>query len=269
MTGLITQSAVLLLTRKRLERIERLLASKVRSAGTVNSTERQVLFLARQAVTALETPPVPETTGEFVIGSFTPWLANGMSMFATAGAVALDFSGEGARHALGQEWLVTTLRGGSADPQRQHVANGAGRLLASFADKVRAAILADSAIAEADKPKALAAMLAYAIGHSANLATLLVVPPYLDSIDAQPGRDAPPPRVKPVAAAVRGALEAAVNQSVFMSANPARPFWLHWLPAPEQLPDHLFKAYTDAAADVYGAGARVPGGKALDRKSVV
>lgn len=266
MTGLITQSAVLLLARKRLEQMVRLLAAKVRSAGTVNSTERQVLFLARQALKALETPPLPDTRGEFVDGSFTPWLAGGISMFATAGAVALDFPQEAARGALGQAWLATTLRGGSADAQQQRVRNGSGRLLMAFADRVRAAVLADSAIAEADKPAALAAMRAFAIGHAAQIATLLTAPPFLDSVGAQAGRSTPPARVKPLAQAVRGALEASVNFNIFKSANPARPFWLQWLPAPDQLPGHLFSAYAAAAEDVYGPGARVAGGKAHNDK---
>ncbi len=266
MTGLITQSAVLLLARKRLERINHLLSAKVRSAGVVNSTERQVLFLARQALKALETPPLPNTQGEFVEGSFTPWLAGGISMFATAGAVALDFPQEAARGALSQQWLATTLRGGSGDAQQQRVRNGSGRFLMKFADRVRAAVLADSGITEADKAKALAAMRAYAIGHAAQLASLLAAPPFLDTVDAQPGRSTPPARVKPVAAAVRGALEASVNFNIFKSANPARPFWQQWLPAPDQLPDHLFAAYAAAAEDVYGPGARVPGSKAYNDK---
>lgn len=264
MTGLITQSAVLLLARKRLERIKRLLDAKVRSAGPVNSTERQVLFLARQALLALETPPLPNTRGEFVDGSFTPWLASGISMFATAGAVGLDFPQEAARGALGQAWLATTLRGGSGDAQRQRVQNGSGRLLMKLADRSRAAVLANSGVAEADKPRALAAMRAYAIGHAAQLATLLAAPPFLNQIDAQPGRSTPPARVKPVAQAVRGALEASVNINIFKSANPARPFWLQWLPTPDQLPDHLFAAYAAATEDVYGPGARVPGSKAFN-----
>ena len=266
MSGLITQSAVLLLARKRLERIERLLAAKVRSAGTVNPTERQVLFLARQALEALRTPPLPDTHGEFVEGSFTPWLAGGISMFATAGAVAFDFPQEAARHALSQEWLFHTLRGGSGDPQRQRMLNGSGRFLMHFAERLRAAILADTSIAENAKPASLAAMRAFAIGQAANLAALLVTPPYLDSIDAQPGRTTAPPRPKPVSQAVRGAIEASVNQTVFMSANPARPFWQQWLPAQDQLPDYLFAAYAGAAEDVYGAGARVPGSKAYNDK---
>ncbi len=266
MTGLITQSAVLLLARKRLERIVRLLLGKVRSAGTVNSTERQVLFLARQALAALATPPLPNTQGEFVDGSFTPWLAGGISMFATAGAVALNFPQEAACGALSQEWLATTLRGGSGDAQQQRVRNGSGRLLMRFADRVRAAVLADSGIAEADKAAALAAMLAYAIGHAAQLATLLAAPPFLDGVDAQPGRSTPPARIKPLALAVRGALEASVNFNVFKSANPARPFWQQWLPAPDQLPDHLFTAYAAAAEEVYGPGARVPGSQAYNDK---
>ena len=266
MTGLITQSAVLLLARKRLERIQRLLQAKVRSAGTVNSTERQLLFLATQALKALALPPLPETRGRFVEGSFTPWLAGGISMFATAGAVGLDFPQEAARGARGQQWLATTLRGGSADPQRQRVQNGSGRWLMKFADRVRTAVLADSSIAEADKATALAAMRAYAIGHAAQLATLLAAPAFLDEVDAQPGRSTPPSRLKPLPQALRGALEASVDVNLFKSANPARPFWLAWLPASEQLPDHLFAAYAGAAEDVYGPGARVPGSKAFNEQ---
>ena len=264
MTGLITQSAVLLLARKRLERIQRLLQAKVRSAGIVNSTERQLLFLANQALLALQAPPLPNTGGEFVEGSFTPWLAGGISMFATAGAVGLDFPQEAARGALGQQWLATTLRGGSADPQRQRVRNGSGRLLMKLADRVRTAVLADTSKTEAQRNTALAEMLAFAIGHAAQLATLLAAPPYLDEVDAQPGRSTPPARLKPLPLALRGALEASVNVNIFKSANPARPFWQTWLPAPDKLPDHLFAAYAAAAEDVYGPGARVPGSKAFN-----
>ena len=266
MTGLITQSAVLLLARKRLERIEKLLASKVRSAGTVNGTERQVLFLARQALAALKEQPVPEITGEFADGSFTPWLAGGISMFATAGAVALDFPQQAAGQAPSQQWLGNTLRGGSGDPQRQRVFNASGRLLASFADKVRESILADTTMNAVQQATALAQMRAFAIGHASQIAALLVAPPYLDSVDAQLGRSTAPTREKPLAAAVRGAIEAAVNEAVFKSANPSRPFWQSWLPAPEQLPDRLFGAYAFAAEDVYGLGARVQGSKAFNDK---
>ena len=264
MTGLITQSAVLLLARKRLQRIEKLLAAKVRSAGTVNSTERQVLFLARQALAGLAAQPVPDTRGGSVDGSFTPWLADGISMFATAGAVAIDFPQEAAGLAPSQQWLATTLRGGSGDPQRQRVFNAAARMLASFGDKVRESIVADTALNAAQKATALAQMRAFAIGHASQIATLLVAPPYLDSIDAQPGRKAAPARDKPLAAAVRAALESAVNEGVIRAANASRPFWQGWLPASDQLPDRLFGAYSFAAEDVYGIGARVPGSKAFN-----
>ena len=264
MTGLITQSAVLLLTRKRLERIKRLLQAKVRSAGTVNSTERQVLFLAKRALAALSAPPVPESGDDALDGSFTPWLVSGISMFATAGVVAIDFPQEAAGLAPGQQWLANTLRGGSGDAQRQWVFNRAARMLTSFADKVRDNIVSDTALDAATRATALAQMRAFAIGHASQIATLLVAAPYLDGIDAQLGQTADPAREKPLPAAVRLAIEAAVNQSVFGAAQANRPFWQGWLPAHEQLPDRLFGAYSFAAEDAYGVGARVSGSKAYN-----
>ena len=264
MTGLITQSAVLLLARKRLQRIEKLLASKVRSAGTVNSTERQVLFLAKQALAALKEQPTPDIQGGAADGSFTPWLADGISMYATAGAVAIDFPAEAAGMAPSQQWLGNTLRGGSGDPQRQRVVNPAARMLVAFADKVRESIVADTTLSAEQKVSALVQMRAFAIGHASQIATLLVAPPYLDSIDAQLGRSSAPSRDKPTATAVRAALESAVNDSVFRAAQASRPFWQGWLPASEKLPDRLFGAYSFAAEQVYGIGARVPGSKAFN-----
>ncbi|HWS11987.1 MAG TPA: hypothetical protein VN279_04260 [Rhodocyclaceae bacterium] len=264
MPGMITQSTVLLLARKRLERIEKLLNGKVRSAGQVRGTERQVLYLTRKALAALRTPPLPAVDRQFTAGTFTPWLAGGISMYATAGAVALDYPREAARHARGQAWLGTTLQGGSGDPLRQRVRNPSGRLLLRFAQHVRRAILEDSGIAEGDKAAALAAMRAYAIGHASQIAARLAAAPYLTEVDDQPGRSTPPARVKPGAAAVRGAIEAGVDRGTFFTVNPARTFWQGWLPEPSQLPDHLFEAYAAAAAEVYGPGARVGGGKAFD-----
>lgn len=263
MAGLITYSAVLLLTRKRLERIEKLLAGKVRSGRNVNETERQVLFLARQAIAALNQPPHPDTRGAFAAATFTPWLADGLSKFAAMGAVGLDFPREAARLAPGHEWLAETLRHGSPDPSRERVLNACARFLASFGDRVKAAIEADGDIG--DKPAALARMRAYALGHACAVAGAAISAPFLDSVEFQLGSStAVPPFAKLATAEVRGAAEAGTDRQVFGSAAPRRAFWAGWLPQPDEVPGHFFDAYAQAAEDVYGPGARVAGSRSFD-----
>lgn len=262
MAGLITYSAVLLLTRKRLERIEKLLAGKVRSGRNVNETERQVLFLTRQALAALNRPPHPDLRPSFAAGTYSAWLADGISKFAAMGAIGLEFPQEAAALAPGHTWLAETLLRGNPDPSREQVLNACTRLLARFGDRVKAAIEADASIA--DKPAALASMRAYALGQACAVAGAAVTAPYLDSIEFELGQTTAPARAKLDRLTARGAIEAGADAQVFGATAARRPFWMGWLPQVDEVPAYFHLAYAQAAEDVYGPGARVPGSQAHD-----
>lgn len=262
MAGLITYSAVLLLTRKRLERIEKLLAGKVRAGRNVNETERQVLFLARQAIAALNQPPHPDLRPTFAAGTYSAWLADGISKFAAMGAIGLEFPQEAAALAPGHTWLAETLLRGNPDPSREQVLNACTRLLARFGDRVKAAIEADASVA--DKPAALAGMRAYALGQACAVAGAAVEAPYIDSIEFELGQTTAPARAKLDRLTVRGAIEAGADAQVFGATAPRRPFWMGWLPQVDEVPAYFHLAYAQAAEDVYGPGARVPGSQAHD-----
>lgn len=262
MAGLITYSSVLLLARKRLERVEKLLRAKLLTPGApVNEIERQVLFLARTALRALNHPPAPTTS--FDANTFTPWLAQGISQFAVMGSVGPELTRFAAHFAPGQAWLYDTLRSGNPDPGRSQVLARSTDFLLKFCAYVLPLVQA-----EADKAKRLALlehMRAYALGHACYIAGAVVSAPYVDAVEFEPGSSAAaPPRVKLSVQAVRGALEEAVSRQVYRRDNPRGGDWSGWLPNPDQVPSIFFDAYSAAATVTYGPGARVAGAKAFN-----
>lgn len=260
MPGLVTCTSVLLLTRKRLERVEKLLRGKVLSGGTVNETERQVLFLARQALKALNTGPAPST--RFDANSFTPWLAQGISKFAAMGAVGPEIARFAAQFAPGQAWLYDTLHRGNPDPLREQVLGRSTDFLLKFCERITTAVLAQPAGDKRDL--LLQHMRAYALGHACHIAGAVVSAPYIDAVAFEPGTSTAPPRQKLSAAAVRGALEEGVARQVYRRTNPRGGDWNGWLPTDDDVPKVFFEAYSAAAADVYGEGARIGGSKAFN-----
>lgn len=261
MAGLITYSSVLLLARKRLERIERLLRGKVLGGGTVNEIERQVLFLARTALAALNSPPAPATS--FDENSFTPWLAQGISQFAVLGSVGPEITKFAAQFAPSQAWLYDTLRTGNPDPTRSQVLARSTDFLLKFCEYVLPRIEAET---DARKRAVLLEhMRAYALGHACYIATAAISAPYVDAVAFELGSSAAaPPRPRLSVQAVRGALEEGTSRQLYRRANPRGGDWNGWLPTPDQVPSVFFDAYSAAAAVTYGAGARVPGSKAFN-----
>jgi len=261
MAGLITYSSVLLLARKRLERVEKLLRGKLLSGGTVNAIERQVLFLARTALKSLNHPPAPTTS--FDPNSFTPWLAQGISQFAVMGSVGPDITQFAAQFAPGQAWLHETLRSGNPDAGRSQVLARSTDFLLEFCEHVLPLVQAESDTARRDT--LLQHMRAYALGHACHIAAATVSGPYVDAVEFELGSGTEvPPRPKLSAQAVRGALEEGVARQVYRRSNPRGGDWSGWLPNPDQVPGLFFDAYTAAATVTYGSGARVPGSKAYN-----
>ena len=261
MAGLITYSSVLLLARKRLERIERLLRGKVLGGGTVNEIERQVLFLARTALAALNSPPAPATS--FDEDSFTPWLAQGISQFAVLGSVGPEITKFAAQFAPSQAWLYDTLRTGNPDPTRSQVLARSTDFLLKFCEYVLPRIEAETDARK--RAVLLEQMRAYALGHACYVATAAISAPYVDAVAFELGSSAAaPPRPRLSVQAVRGALEEGTSRQLYRRANPRGGDWNGWLPMPDQVPSVFFDAYSAAAAVTYGAGARVPGSKAFN-----
>ncbi len=262
MAGLITYSSVLLLARKRLERVEKLLRAKLLTPGApVNEIDRQVLFLARTALKALNHPPAPTTS--FDANTFTPWLAQGISQFAVMGSVGPELTRFAAHFAPGQAWLYETLRSGNPDPGRSQVLARSTDFLLKFCEYVLPLVQA-----ETDKAKRLALleqMRAYALGHACYIAGAVVSAPYVNAVEFEPGSSAAaPPRLKLSVQAVRGALEEGVSRQVYRRNNPRGGDWSGWLPNPDQVPSIFFDAYSAAATVTYGPGARVAGSKAFN-----
>jgi FtsH-binding integral membrane protein len=262
MSGLITYTSVLLLTRKRLERIEKLLRGKVLSGASVNEIERQVLYLARQSLKALNISPSPSTN--FDAASFTPWLAQGISKFAAMGAVGPEITRFAAQYAPGQAWLVDTLHRGNPDPRRDQVLARSTDFLLEFSKRISAAVLLQPAGSARDL--LMQQMRAYALGHACHIAGAVVSAPFIDALEFEPGTSTAPPRTKLSVQAVRGAIEEGVARRVYNRSNPRGGDWNGWLPTEDEVPDLFFDAYSDAAAVVYGTGARVAGSKAFDEQ---
>ena len=264
MPGLITSSAVLVLARKRLERVERLLRGKLLAPGaTVRQTERQVLYLTRQALAALQVPPAPTTS--FDAGSFSPWLANGVSQLAVLGALGPEFTRYAAEHAPGQAWLLDTLRQGNPDPERPQVLAGSTDVLVRFCEN---AIRAVGRQATPQDGLTLQGQLrAFALGYACHLAGAVVSAPYVQAMRAELGSVTMPPLRKPSVAAVHAALEEQAARQVFgrSGSHPARGAdWGGWLPTADAVPFAVFDALSDATHEVYGPTARVPGSKAFN-----
>lgn len=261
MSGLITHSSVLLLARKRLERIEKLLRGKVLGGGTVNEIERQVLFLARTALAALNSAPAPATN--FDANSFTPWLAQGISQFAVMGSVGPEIARFAAQFAPGQAWLYDTLRSGNPDPTRSQVLARSTDFLLKFCEQVLPQIEAETNAKE--RGVLLQQMRAYALGHACHIASHAVSAPYVDAVTAELGSSAAvPPRQRLSVQAVRGALEEGVARKLYRRTDPRGGDWNGWLPTPDQVPTVFFGAYSNAASATYGEGARVSGSKAFN-----
>lgn len=265
MAGLITYSSVLLLARKRLERVEKLLRGKVLSGGIVNEIERQVLFLARKALRSLNSTPAPAT--RFDAGTFTPWLAQGISQFAVMGSIGPEITKFAAQYAPGQAWLYDTLRSGNPDAERAQVLARSTDFLLKFCERAIAAIAAQPAGPERDV--LLDHLRACALGQACHIAGALVSAPYIDAVEFELGTTtAAPPRLKLGVQAVRGALEEGVARQVYRRSDPRGGDWNGWLPLADQVPAIIFDAYSGAAADAYGPGARVEGSKAFNDRLV-
>lgn len=261
MTGLITSSAVLALTTKRLERIERLLRGKLNAPGVRRrETERQVLALTRLALAALKTPPSP--TVSFDSGSFAPWLARDLSQFAVLGALGPEITRYAAEHAPGQEWLINTWRTGNPDPDRPQVLGASTDLLVRFCQN---AVRAVGRQATPQDAQALQAQLrAYALGYACHLAGATVSAPYVQMMRAELGSVTMPPLRSPSVEAVHAALEEQAARQVFGRDSARGADWNGWLPAADSVPLALFDALSDAGHEVHGVNGRPAGSKAFD-----
>ncbi|MEJ8849516.1 hypothetical protein [Variovorax rhizosphaerae] len=259
MSGLIAYTSVLLLARKRLERIEKLLRGKALAGTTVNEIERQVLFLARQALQALSSAPQPTT--RFDPDTFAPWLATGVSQFAMMGSLGPEITRFSARYVPRQAWLVDTLRTGNPDPTRSQVLARSTDFLLAQCDRLVNAISAQAPGAARDA--LLAKARAFVLGQACHVAASAVAAPFVDAAAFELGTLLPK-RDRATPDAVRGAIEEAVSRGVYHRNDPRGKDWNGFLPVPDQVPTLLFDAYAGAAADIYGAGARVPGSKAYN-----
>lgn len=259
MAGLITWSSVLLLARKRLERVEKLLRGKILSGGTVNEIERQVLFLARTALGALNSAPPVSTN--FDPDSFTPWLSRGASQYAVLGSVGPEVTKFAAQYAPSQAWLYDSLRAGNPDPERSQVLARSTDFLVRLCERIVAAV---DALPPGTARNALHDQLrAFALGYACHIAGALVSAPYVDAVEFELGSTGEaPPRRKLSVQAVRSALEEGVARQLYRRSDARGGDWNGWLPPTDQIPPALFDAFSGAAADVY-ATALVPPSKAV------
>jgi hypothetical protein len=260
MAGLITYSSVLLLARKRLERVEKLLRGKVLSGGTVNEIERQVLFLASTALRAMNATPGPATG--FPPDSFAPWLAKDISQFAVMGSTGPEIVKFAAQHIPNQEWLFDTLRHGNPDPQRSHVLAKSTDVLVKFCERVVTNL--NGQPDNNTRRTLLNQLRAYALGYGCHLAGAVAAAPFVDAVEFELGAQNPS-RERLSVQAVRSAIEEGVARQVYRRSDPRGGDWNGWLPSPDQVPAFLFEAYTGAVADVFGAGARVEGSHAFNQ----
>ncbi len=251
MLGPLTYQAVLMMTRRRLERVRRQLDAKILSAQAVSETEVRVRFLAAEAEKLLSQSPHP--TLELDPSSFSRWLSEGTSMHALLGSVGPEIPRFSAWLAPSSEWLVNTLHRGQADPDRQRVFARSTDLALTFWDKVDALIGVEQGLTNATRAAARKRMGAYVLGHLCHVAADLESAPFLTDVTAHLGAGG---TRRQSFQEVADAIDEAVARKVFQRDEARGREWSSLWIEPALIPGHFFEAYRSALEEVYGPGAR-------------
>lgn len=254
MPGPITYAAVALLARDRLARIQSLLRSKIELHPTATDLERQVAYLAEQAVRAMNRSQPTVAPPARLYG---PPQGDQVSKFLFLGAVGPEFTAFAAQFAPLQRWLRDTLHKGTPDEQHEQALAYSTDFALEFWRRVGPAITREIS-APAARDEALARMQAYVLGHCCHIATDVVSSPYVDALEARLGE---PGRPKLNRTQVISAIETEVLNLMFAPTAPPTGHEVDtWWPEPALVPKPFYTAFREALEAVYGAGAQREGG---------
>lgn len=252
MPGPITYAAIALMARDRLRSIQAALAAKLAERPAATDLERQIAYLAGQALAAMDAGQPTVTPPLRLYGPAT----DQASKFLFMGAVGPEITGFAAVSAPLQRWLRDTLHKGTPDAHfEQQLAYSTDFLLA-FWGRAGAAVTRE--VAAAGRAAVLAQLKSYALGHACHIAADVVIGPYVDALEARLGDAARPPlnRTQVVAA-----IDTLVQQRLFTAAaSPAGlaidGFW----PDAAGVPPVFYGIFREALEATYGAGASREGG---------
>ena len=251
MLGPLTYQAILMMTRRRLERLREQLDGKIRSKRGVSDIERRVRFLAERAESLLSESPHPSI--DFSDASFAPWLSAGVSKHALLGSLGPEFPRFAAWLAPSASWLADTIHNGQPDLDRPRVFARSTDLALEIWNRADSLIGGEAGLDAAGKKTARQRMGSYVLGHLCHIAADTVSSPFvLDATAhlAEGGTDRV--SVQEVADAIDEAVALRVFKQEKARGDEWRGFWL----APEELPTHFFEAYRLALEALYGPGAR-------------
>ncbi len=249
--GPLTYQAVLMMTRRRLERLRRQLDGKILSGQAVSDVERRVRFLASEAEGLLTQAPHPSL--ELDPSSFAGWLSDGISMHALLGSIGPEIPRFSAWLAPSSEWLVDTIHRGQADPDRQRVFARSTDLALGLWQKADALIGVEQGLSNSAREVARRRMGAYVLGHLCHLATDLVSAPFTTDVTAHLAEGG---SERQTLQEVVDAVDEAVARKVFKHDEARGRHWSGFWIDPAQLPGHFFEAYKAALEEIYGPGAR-------------
>ncbi len=254
MPGPITYAAIALLTRDRLRRVQRSLRAKIENRPAATDLERQVAYLAEQALTVMDGSQPTVAPPARLYG---PPQGDQVSQFLFLGAVGPEFTAFGAPYAPLQRWLRDTLHKGTPDEHHEQALSYSSDFVLEFWRRAGPAVTAALPTAAA-RDEALARLRSVVLGHCCHIATDVVSSPYVDALEARLGT---PGRPKLTRAQVVSAIEAEVLGLMFAPTAPATGHEVDtWWPDPALVPAPFYTAFREALEAVYGAGARREGG---------
>lgn len=254
MPGPITYAAVALLARDRLTRLQSLLRSKIEHRPTATDLERQVAYLAENAVAAMNRSQPTVAPPARLYG---PAQGDQVAKFLFLGAVGPEFTAFAAQFAPLQRWLRDTLHKGTPDEHHEQALAYSTDFALEFWRRVGPAITRELPT-QAARGEALAQMRAYVLGHCCHIATDVVSSPYVDALEARLGE---PGRPKLNRTQVISAIETEVLNLLFAPTAPPTGHEVDsWWPEPALVPKPFYTAFREALEAVYGAGAQREGG---------
>jgi hypothetical protein len=268
MPSVLTHTAILLLARERLARIERVMSARIAAAPAgqaATDVEVRLRDLARAALDALKTAPHVDANVPGNLAGQT--VADGVSRFAVMGSMGPDLTAFAHILRPGQAWVFDTVHKGTPDAHRERMLAGTSDLALTIWGRGRA-LVEGAHGAGPDREAALNRLKAFVLGHLTHVAGDVISHPLVDDIDWHLGTDS---RKDASHSAAEGSHEALVAQRVFGRAGVrADGGWDGWWPAAAEVPPELYGAYAAALKDVYdideagGATARPRGFNPLE-----
>ena len=176
MAGYLTQAMVLIETEKWLRAVkERLEALQRQQGGTLPGLEQTILDTTTRALSYLKVD-ASNANASFPMTEIENQVGTELSKFAFSGSIGTDFPGAANILALHQDWVGNLMHGGAVREEKVDAATT--RFVLKLIDKINA-----------NQPNLKRPLFSYALGHLSNIATDVILHPYVQARAWEDGID--------------------------------------------------------------------------------